>query len=156
MSAPLYSRYLRTVPIPPHISVPTAVPHKPVGKRKRQIGDPVAHPKPYPRFVPAPPAQVSNLNLPLEVILPDEVEAAKTSGMLVFHAVGDTGGIHGDNVEKAIAAAMDQQLSDSVAANKPAAGFFYNLGDVVYFNGESNLYDSQFYEPYQTYHAPIF
>jgi 3',5'-cyclic AMP phosphodiesterase CpdA len=34
--------------------------------------------------------------------------------------------------------------------------FYYNLGDVVYYNGESNLYDNQFYEPYQYYHASIF
>lgn len=34
--------------------------------------------------------------------------------------------------------------------------FFYHLGDVVYFNGLEHLYDSQFYEPYQYYPAPIF
>jgi len=33
---------------------------------------------------------------------------------------------------------------------------YYNLGDVVYFNGQSNLYPSQFYEPYQNYHGTIF
>jgi hypothetical protein len=132
------------------------VPHKPVGKPKRPIGNPVAPPKPFPRFVPPPAPTVSNFNLPLEVILPDEVAAANQTGVLVFHSIGDTGGIHGDNVEKAISTAMDQQISDATAKNQPVPGFYYNLGDVVYFNGESNLYDSQFYEPYQTYHAPIF
>jgi hypothetical protein len=72
----------------------------------------------------------------------------------VFHAVGDTGGIHGDNVQLAISEAMDAQISAAEGANVPA--FFYNLGDVVYFNGQSNLYTSQFYEPYQGYHATIF
>jgi len=156
MTAPSYTRFLRTMPIPPHSSAPSAVPHKPVGKIKRPNGNPVAPPKPFPRFVPPPAPAVSNFNLPLEVILPDEVAAANQTGMLIFHCVGDTGGIHGDNVEKAISAAMDQQISDATAKNQPAPGFYYNLGDVVYFNGESNLYDSQFYEPYQTYHAPIF
>jgi len=156
MATSSFTRFLRTTPIPPHSASPTAVPHKPVGKLKRAFGNPVAAPKPYPRFVQPPASSVSNLNLPLEVILPDEVAAAQESGVLVFHAVGDTGGIHGDNVEKAISAAMDQQISSATAANQPVPGFCYNLGDVVYFNGESNLYDSQFYEPYQTYHAPIF
>jgi len=76
--------------------------------------------------------------------------------VLIFHSVGDTGGIHGDDVEKAISDAMDTQISDATAANKPAPAFYYNLGDVVYFNGESSLYNSQFYEPYQNYHAMIF
>src|SRR5262249_34670071 len=30
------------------------------------------------------------------------------------------------------------------------------LGDVVYFNGQSNLYRYEFYEPFQHYQAPIF
>ena len=42
-----------------------------------------------------------------------------------------------------------------VEHGKKAPGFYYNLGDVVYFNGQSNLYDSQFYEPYQHYPASI-
>jgi hypothetical protein len=92
----------------------------------------------------------------LDVILPDEAKAAEDTGVLIFHAVGDTGGIHGDNVEKAISDAMDQQISNLAAAKKPTPAFAYNLGDVVYFNGESKLYNSQFYEPYQNYHAAIF
>src|SRR6266478_2397514 len=63
--------------------------------------------------------------------------------------------IRGDDVEKAISDAMDQQISDATAAKKPAPAFCYNLGDVVYFNGESKLYPAQFYEPYQNYHAAI-
>ena len=91
----------------------------------------------------------------LDVILPDEAKAAEDTNLLVFHSVGDTGGIHGDDVEKAISDAMDNQISGASAEN-PAPAFYYNLGDVVYFNGESNLYPSQFYEPYQNYHAAIF
>jgi hypothetical protein len=91
----------------------------------------------------------------MDIVLPDEAKAAQDAGMLVFQAVGDTGGIHGDDVEKAISEAMDSQISAATAKN-PAPAFYYNLGDVVYFNGESNLYPSQFYEPYQNYHAAIF
>jgi len=96
------------------------------------------------------------LSIALDVILPHEAKVAADSGTLIFHSVGDTGGIHGDDVEKAISDAMDKQISDATAAKKPAPSFCYNLGDVVYFNGDSKLYTSQFYEPYQNYHAPIF
>jgi hypothetical protein len=92
----------------------------------------------------------------MNVVLAEETAAAKASNALVFHSVGDTGGIHGDNVEKAIANVMDGQISHAQGANQPAPAFCYNLGDVVYFNGESNLYETQFYEPYQGYHASIF
>jgi hypothetical protein len=87
--------------------------------------------------------------------MPDEAAAAQNAGVLVFQSVGDTGGIHGDDVEKAISDEMDKQISGAAEKN-PAPAFYYNLGDVVYFNGESNLYNSQFYEPYQSYHGTIF
>lgn len=148
--------FLRTTPIPPNHAFLTARPAKPVGKAKRPLGDPVAAPKPFPRFIPPPPTNLTNLSLAMDVILPDEAKAAQDSGVLIFHSVGDTGGIHGDDVEKAIAQAMDQQITDANTKKKPAPAFYYNLGDVVYFNGESKLYNSQFYEPYQDYHALIF
>src|SRR5271165_252193 len=156
MKAPKYDNLLRTKPIPPHPAPPSAHPAEPFGKSRVPIGDPVAAPKPFPRFIPPPSTNLTNLSLALDVILPDEAKAVQNSGVLVFHAIGDTGGIHGDQVEKAISDAMDQQISNSTAANKPAPAFYYNLGDVVYFNGESNLYNSQFYEPHQNYHAAIF
>jgi Calcineurin-like phosphoesterase len=147
---------LRTTPISPTHFLLMARPTKPVGKPKRSVGDPVAAPKPHPRFIPPPPTNLTNLGLAMDVILPEETNAAQQNGKLVFHSVGDTGGIHGDDVEKAIADAMDQQISDANAAKEPAPCFYYNLGDVVYFNGQSNFYNSQFYEPYQDYHALIF
>ena len=156
MASHSYSHLLKTKPIPPHSAAPTAHPQKPFGKSKRPLGDPVAAPKQYPRFVPPPPTNLDNLILPMDVVLPDEAKAAEDSNVLVFHSVGDTGGIHGDDVEKAISDAMDNQISAATGAHKPVPAFYYNLGDVVYFNGESSLYSSQFYEPYQNYHASIF
>ena len=76
---------------------------------------------------------------------------------MVFHAVGDTGGIKGTEVQDGLAALMMKQIEDS-RAKKPAVDeplFFYHLGDVVYFNGMSTDYPVQFYEPYQNYDAPI-
>ena len=147
-----YSHLLRTTPIPPH-SVPHPAPAgRPFGKGKRPLGDPVSLPKPHPRFIPPPPPTRKYLTLPLDVIAPNEAKAAADTKSLVFHAVGDSGGIHGDDVQKAIAVAMNSQIE----AGKPAAAFYYILGDCVYFNGESGFYNNQFYEPYQGYHAPIF
>ncbi len=156
MAAQPYANLLKTRPIPPHRAPVSAVPLQPFGKSRRAFGDPVAAPKPHPRFIPPPPTNLVNLSLGLDVILPEEATAAQDSGVLVFHSVGDTGGIHGDEVEKAIGGAMDHQISAAKAAQQPAPGFHFNLGDVVYFNGESQLYTSQFYEPYQDYHAAIF
>ena len=96
-----------------------------------------------------------NLTLSMDVVLPDEAKAAEAAQMLVFHSIGDTGGIHGDNVQKAISEAMAHQIANP-DHNKYSPAFYYNLGDVVYFNGESKLYISQFYEPYQNYPAAIF
>src|SRR6266849_7118301 len=102
MATHRYQQFLRTTPIPPHSSPVTARPHKPIGKAARPPGDPSSAPKPYPRFIAPPATNLSNLSLALDVILPDEAKAAEDAGLLVFHSVGDTGGIHGDAVERAI------------------------------------------------------
>jgi len=124
-----------------------------VGKIRRPIGDPVAAPKEPLRFETPPPAAGCNYHLPLEIIAPEAAASAAENKKLVFHCVGDTGGIHGDATQVAIAEAMEEQIT-KVDADKPA--FLYHLGDVVYFNGISRDYKWQFYEPYQYYPAPIF
>lgn len=149
----VHSNVLRTKPIQPHFGHDKTL-QRP-GKNRRQPGNPVADPKPYPKFIPPPATNLVNLSLDLDLILPDEAKAAQDTDSLVFHSVGDTGGIHGDDVERAISNAMEQQISES-EDKKQAPAFYYNLGDVVYYNGESSLYNSQFYEPYQNYHASIF
>lgn len=143
---------LRTTPIHPHFAALKG--NLKPGKKRRDPGNPVANPKPYPRYVDPPSTNLVNLSLDMDVILPDEAQAAEKAGVLVFHSVGDTGGIHGDDVEKAISDAMEKQITD-VEHGRTAPNFYYNLGDVVYFNGQSDLYDSQFYEPYQHYPASI-
>jgi hypothetical protein len=77
------------------------------------------------------------------------------AGKLVFHTVGDTGGVNdGAAQQTLIAHAMQAQVEAVADSDKPA--FFYNLGDVVYFNGQSSDYSWQFYEPYQFYQPHIF
>src|SRR5262245_37801992 len=124
------------------------------GKVRRPVGDPVAAPKEPLRFEPPPPPTTWNFHLGLELIAPDAAAQAEENKKLVFHSVGDTGGIHGDSSQTAIAEAMEQQLRQADDLGQPA--FFYNLGDVVYFNGISRDYKWQFYEPYQYYPGPIF
>jgi predicted phosphodiesterase len=141
----------------PHTTplTPNPNPNAPqIGKVNRGFGNPVALPKNNPRFEQPPAiAGPTNLNLPMNVVLPTEAAAAESGKKLVFHMVGDTGGVHGEATETAIAHAMTAQCGVTGAA-RPA--FFFSLGDVVYFNGQSNLYQAQFYEPYQDYPRLIF
>jgi len=125
----------------PHPSGRTAKP-------RREFGDPVAALKQFPTFIPAPATNNTNLVLPLHAIMPDDwiVKAGK----LVFHMVGDTGGINDASVvQDQIAGVMQDQVAAAPEDAVPA--FFYHLGDVVYFNGQSYYYRWQFYEPYQYY-----
>jgi acid phosphatase type 7 len=72
---------------------------------------------------------------------------------LVFHTVGDTGGVQLAAPQRAVAAAMKDDLNNP-SEERPT--FFYHLGDVVYYNGERTQYYEQFYDPYDYYGAPIF
>jgi hypothetical protein len=124
-------------------------------KPRRPFGDPVADEKVTPRFIPPPFTNLQNLALPLDLVLRDPARERRIeqAGKLVFHCVGDTGGIHGTATQEAIAHAMEAQIQSAAADDRPA--FFYHLGDVVYFNGLRHLYGVQFYEPYKYYPAPI-
>lgn len=105
--------------------------------------------------IPLPPAPVGkSLVLDLASIVdPAEIKAIKSAGKIVFHTVGDTGGVRdGAAQETLIAEAMETDFGTSKADN-PA--FFYHLGDVVYYNGEVGNYGIQFFKPYQYYPAPI-
>ncbi|HET6327277.1 MAG TPA: metallophosphoesterase [Planctomycetaceae bacterium] len=125
-------------------------------KPRRAFGDPVAAVKSRPRFLPPPFTNFQNLNLPLNVVLRDATEQRRIADaeQIVFHAVGDTGGIKGEEAQEAVAHAMETQIQEAKSANRPT--FFYHLGDVVYFNGLRHLYNAQFYDPYKYYPAPIF
>ena len=139
----------------PAVSIPSDLTrHNAVGKVRRPVGDPVAVLKDPTRFIPVPQAPPTLLKVPLSLFDPASSAAATTAGKLVFHCVGDTGGIHGTATEEAIAVGMEHQITGAAAGD--AASFFYNLGDVIYFNGQSALYKTEFYEPYQFYPKLIF
>ena len=140
--------------LPPGRHTPVNSPR--FNKPRRPFGDPVAETKATPRFIPPPFTNLQNLVLPLDLVLrdPDEEKRIEKAGRLIFHCVGDTGGIHGTAAQEAVAHAMEAQIQRAAAPDRPA--FFYHLGDVVYFNGLSDLYGVQFYDPYKYYPAPIF
>src|SRR5436309_108240 len=133
---------LHTHPIAPHLTR-----HGAVGKDRRPDGDPVAALKDMTRFVKIPDGAPPTLSAPFQIFDPEASHAAEQAGRLVFHCVGDTGGIHGTATQEAIAEAMENQLTHAAANAKPR--FLYHLGDVVYFNGQTRLYKTEFYEPYQ-------
>ncbi len=125
-----------------------------VGKVRRAVGDPVAALKGMTRFLPIPRGAPGVLAVPFAIFDPGASEAAEKAGKLVFHAAGDTGGVNGTATQEAIAEEMEAQVKAASADAVPA--FFYNLGDVVYYNGQSELYKTEFYEPYQYYPKLIF
>lgn len=83
------------------------------------------------------------------VIGANAAQKIQSAGKIVFHTVGDTGGIHSPQFQFAVADAMAADLESGAA-------FWYHLGDVVYYFGQDQYYFSQFYDPYRNYNAPIF
>jgi hypothetical protein len=106
------------------------------------------------KFQPLPtPLGLPPYHYDLETAVPGIGALAKKIGKLVFHAVGDTGGIKNPEPQTAVAEAMINDLANSDATLVPS--FFYHVGDVVYYNGQVTEYYSQFYEPYAHYTPPI-
>lgn len=143
-----------------------------VSKTRRPFGQPVAEAKGHPTFIKIPKPPPKSFALSLESVMPGITGKLTQAKKVVFHTVGDTGPIHGDDVIKLVADEMESQFinapklgnarsldPNNVSAPSPERGdpsFFYHLGDVVYFNGVSTQYPAQFYEPYQYYPGHIF
>jgi DNA repair exonuclease SbcCD nuclease subunit len=77
--------------------------------------------------------------------------AIKDAKRMVFHVVGDTGGIQDGTPQNNVA----EQMVDHLTSAKDKPQFCYHVGDVVYFTGERDDYYAQFYEPYAHYNIPI-
>jgi hypothetical protein len=90
-----------------------------------------------------------------EVLGASAVAEIQKSKQIVFHAVGDTGGVKEPSHEFAVADAMTGDLGGKTyQSGRPA--LLYHLGDVVYYFGQERYYYDQFYDPYRDYDAPIF
>jgi predicted phosphodiesterase len=143
-----------------------------ISKTRRPFGQPVSDAKSTPRYVKIPKTPPQTLVLPLETVVAGITDKINQAKKLVFHTVGDTGPIKGDEVIKLVADQMEAQFAgapklgvaatlnpDTTTPVQPEKGdpsFFFHLGDVVYFNGLARDYPAQFYEPYQYYPAQIF
>src|SRR5579883_287909 len=93
-------------------------------------------------------------HISLDSILPPaQMQSIQQAQRLVFHVVGDTGGVKAPQDQQDMAEHMEMDFDNPDPTARPM--FFYNLGDVVYYYGEASQYYSQFYEPYQLYPAPI-
>ncbi len=104
--------------------------------------------------IPAPRVQPPVFDL--SAVLPAGTLAQiQSAGKLVFHAVGDTGGVVKAEPQLAVADAMAADLGNKTYATGLPA-FFFHLGDVVYYFGQEEYYPEQFYDPYRNYDAPIF
>src|SRR5579871_1025183 len=115
--------------------------------------DPDKHPKQPWRDLPRP-TGFPPFRLSLDQILDKAtVEGITQSKKLVFHSVGDTGGVNTPTYIEAVTKCMENDLLLLDPPHRPS--FFYHLGDVVYYDGESANYWPEFYEPYLGYHAPI-
>jgi hypothetical protein len=114
--------------------------------------DPNTHPLQPWRDLP-PPTGLPPFRMTLDSILShDSIASIVDSGTMVFHSVGDTGGVNTPTQIENVAKYMESDFSGNVTTHP---SFFYHLGDVVYYDGELANYYPEFYEPYMTYPGPI-
>jgi hypothetical protein len=117
------------------------------------VVDPSTHPLQPWRDLPAP-TGLPPFRVSLESILsPEAMATINNSGTLVFHSVGDTGGVNTPTQIENVATYMEDDFSGKDVSTHPS--FFYHLGDVVYYDGELANYYPEFYEPYMNYPGPI-
>ena len=102
--------------------------------------------------LPTPPGKAP-YRLDLAAVVPDAVAHMHKAGGMVLHMVGDTGGVRDPNPQTLVAAGLERDAARASPLGTPA--LFYNLGDVIYFDGEAAQYYPQFYEPYEHYPNPI-
>ena len=104
-----------------HHLVPNASPSaNRFAKTRRPFLEPISDPKNNPHFEKPPITNNVNLLLPLRVIVPEAAALAQDKQKLVFHVIGDSGGIHGDDVQGAVAEAMESQIKSAQGADKPS------------------------------------
>jgi hypothetical protein len=114
--------------------------------------DPNTHPLQPWRDLP-PPTGLPPFRMSLESVLsPQSIASIVNSGTMVFHSVGDTGGVNTPTQIENVAKYMESDFAGNVTTHP---SFFYHLGDVVYYDGELPNYYPEFYEPYMTYPGPI-
>jgi acid phosphatase type 7 len=90
-----------------------------------------------------------------DILSPEVLTKIAANKRLVFHTVGDTGGVNTTTYQQHVETFMELDFADPDSAGANPS-FFYHLGDVVYYDGEISNYYWEFYEPYLHYPGPIF
>ncbi|MDT7810690.1 MAG: acid phosphatase type 7 [Acidobacteriaceae bacterium] len=103
--------------------------------------------QPLPRPLGLPPYHYS-----LTDNFPEIAQNLKAAKKMVFHVLGDSGGIVDGEYQNHVVVQMISQL---VPGDPSSPQFCYHVGDVVYFTGSHDDYYAQFYEPYSHYTPPI-
>jgi predicted phosphodiesterase len=108
--------------------------------------------QPWRDLPPAPGLPPFRMNLQ-SILDPNTYQQINKEQLLVFHSVGDTGGVTTPTYIDGASRFMEYDMNTINPPQRPS--LFYHLGDVVYYAGESANYWPEFYEPYQNYNAPI-
>jgi predicted phosphodiesterase len=74
---------------------------------------------------------------------------------MVFHIVGDTGGLTVVNTQEKVALQMAAQCYEANDVSDVPA-FLYHLGDIAYHYGEARDFEAQFLQPFDCYPAPVY
>jgi hypothetical protein len=117
------------------------------------IVDPDKNPPQPWRDLPAPTGALPFRMTLGSILAPESIQSITKSRTMVFHAVGDTGGVNTPTEIENVSTYMESDFSDKDITTHPS--FFYHLGDVVYYEGELANYFPEFYEPYMNYPGPI-
>jgi acid phosphatase type 7 len=107
-------------------------------------------------FQPLPP---STGNPPYHLDISTVIPAADYSNIsnskkMIFHLIADVGGVENPQDQLLVANHMEMQFDKTTPGENPT--FLYITGDVVYYYGKLSAYNSQFFEPYKFYPAPVF
>ena len=94
-------------------------------------------------------------HLDISTIIPAaDYKYLEKSKTMVFHLTADVGGVKNPQDQVLVADHMEMQFDKNSPQTNPS--FLYIPGDVVYYYGQLSEYNSQFFEPYKFYPAPIF
>src|SRR5437868_15311483 len=89
-------------------------------KPKRAFNDPVAPLPKHPTFIRPPITNNVNLTVALDVLVPGAGSKIAQSKTMVFHCVGDSGGIHATETQEGLADLMVAQIEQSPARHQQA------------------------------------
>jgi hypothetical protein len=94
-------------------------------------------------------------HLDISTIIPAaDYSSIRNSKKMIFHLIADVGGVENPQDQLLVANHMEMQFDKATPGKNPV--FLYITGDIVYYYGKLSGYNSQFFEPYKFYPAPVF